>query len=70
MKRFYIFKDGVQLGSTVTRESAIALIRSHQEFETHPFLRSEFSMIEGEEEFIRYPSLQKKPAKRVKGRER
>lgn len=70
MKRFYIFKDGVQLGSTVTRESAIALIRSHQEFETHPFLRSEFSMIEGEEEFIRYPSHQKKPAKRDKGRER
>ena len=70
MKRFYIFKDGVQLGSTVTRESAIDLIHSHQEFETHPFLRSEFSMIEGEEEFIHYPSLQKKPVERDRGTER
>ena len=64
MKRFYIFKDGVQLGSTVTRESAIALIRSHQEFETHPFLRSEFSMIEGEEEIVPYHSQQKPPRKK------
>ena len=61
MKRFYIFKDGTQIGSAVTRESAIDLIRQHQKMETHPILRSEFSMIEGEEEFIHYPSRKKPP---------
>ena len=70
MKQFYVFKDGRMQGSAATRELAIDLIRQYQKRETHPFLRAEFSMIEGEEEFIRYPSLQKKPAKRDKGRER
>ncbi len=54
MKRFYVFKDGTQAGSAVTREQAIYLIRRYQELETHPILRSEFSIIEGEEEFIPY----------------
>ena len=59
MKRFYIFKDGTQQGSTATRELAVDLIRQYQELETHPFLRAEFSIIE--EEFIPYPSRQKPP---------
>lgn len=61
MKRFYVFKDGVQQGSTSTKESAVALIRQYQEKETHPFLKAEFSIIAGEEEFIPYPSQKKQP---------
>ena len=61
MKRFYVFKDGTQQGSTATRELAVDLIRQYQELETHPFLRAEFSIIEGEEEVIPYPSRQKSP---------
>ena len=64
MKRFYVFKDGRMEGSTATREGAIDMIRQCQKRETHPFLRAEFSMIEGEEEFIPYPSRQKTPRKR------
>ena len=64
MKRFYVFKDGMQQGSTASREQAIALIHQYQKLETHPILRSEFSIIEGEEEFIPYPSQQKPPRKR------
>lgn len=63
MKRFYIFKDGTQQGSTVTREEAIDLIRRYQQRETHPILKAEFSMIEGEEEFIPYPPQRKTPRK-------
>ena len=69
MKRFYIFKDGTQQASTATKESAVELIRQYQKQETHPFLRAEFSIIAGEEEFIPYPS-QKKPPKRKSGMER
>lgn len=64
MKRVYIFKDGAQQGSTATRESAVDLIRQYQKQETHPFLRAEFSIIEGEEEFIPYPSREKPPKKK------
>ena len=53
MKRFYVFKDGTQQGSTSTRELAVDLIRQYQKLETHPILRSKFSIIEGKEEFIR-----------------
>lgn len=59
MKRFYIFKDGTQQGSMPTKEEAIELIRQRQKCETHPILRAEFSIIEGEEEFIPYPSREK-----------
>lgn len=62
MKRFYIFKDGTQQGSSATKESAIDLIRQYQKLEKHPILRAEFSVIEGEEEFIPY-SFQK-PSKK------
>ena len=69
MKRVYVFKDGTQQGSTATRELAVDLICQYQKLETHPFLRAEFSIIEGEEEFIPYPS-QKKPSERKSGMER
>ena len=69
MKRFYVFKDGTQQGSTATRELAVDLIRQYQELETHPILHSEFSIIEGEEEFIPYSSRQK-PPRQKRGMER
>ena len=69
MKRFYVFKDGTQQGSTATRELAVDLIRQYQELETHPILHSEFSIIEGEEEIIPYPS-HKKPPMQKRGMER
>ena len=69
MKRFYVFKDGTQQGSTATSELAVDLIRQYQELETHPILRSEFSIIEGEEEFITYPS-RPKPPRQKRGMER
>ena len=64
MKRFYVFKDGRMEGSAATREQAIDMIRQYQKHETHPILRAEFSMIEGEEEFVPYPSQQKTPRKK------
>ena len=56
---FYIFKDGKMEARTASRESAIDLIRVYQEKETHPILRAEFSIIEGNEEFIRYKTTKK-----------
>ena len=47
MRRFYLFKDGVQKGSMETREEALEMIRLWQSRETHPFLRPQFSIIEG-----------------------
>ena len=70
LKRFYIYRDGIQLGSAVSRESAVDLIHQYQAYETHPILRAQFSMIEGEEEFIPYPSVQRKPRKRDLAAER
>ena len=64
MKRFYVFKDGRMEGSTATRERAIDMIRLYQERETHPILRAEFSIIEGEQEFVPYPFRQKTPRKK------
>ena len=69
MKRFYVFKDGTQVGSTDTKEEAIFMIRQHQRRETHPLLRAEFSIIAGEEEFVPYPS-QQKTAKKKRDMER
>ena len=54
MERYYIFKDGSQIGAACTREEAIYMIRQHQKRETHYLLRSEFSIIKGKEEFIPY----------------
>ena len=64
MKRFYVFKDGTQQGSTATKELAVDLNRQYQKLETHPIQRAEFSIIEGEEEFIPYPSQRKPPRKK------
>lgn len=64
MERFYIFKDGMQQGSTATKKSAVDLIRQYQKQETHPILRAEFSIIKGEEEFIPYPPQKKAPNKK------
>lgn len=64
MKRFYVFKDGTQVGSTVSKEQAIRMIRLYQEQETNPLLRAEFSIIAGEEEFIPYPSQRKPPVRK------
>lgn len=55
MVRYYVFRDTCQVGSTATRKLAIEMIRQLQARETHPLLRSEFSIICGEEEFISYP---------------
>ena len=63
MKRFYIFKDGNMEASTSTKERAIALIRQYQAQETHPFLKANFSYIEGEEVFVPYEPPQKPPRK-------
>ena len=54
----------MQQASTATRESALDLIRQYQKMETHPILRAEFSIIEGEEEFIPYPSQKKAPRRK------
>jgi len=64
MKRFYVFKDGTMQASMSTKEEAIDLIRQRQERETHPILRSEYSIIAGEEEFIPYLSQKKTPKRK------
>lgn len=57
--RFYVFKDSSMIAATATRDAAIDLIHQYQDLETHPFLRSEFSIIAGEEEFIPYRTAKK-----------
>lgn len=69
MKRFYLFKDGVQKGSMETREEALEMICLWQSRKNHPFLRPQFSIIEGEEEVIPYLS-QQKPPRQKRGMER
>ena len=55
MTFFYIVKDGKIEGRTATKEAAIETIRQYQKLEKHPFLRAEFSIIEGKmEETIKY----------------
>lgn len=53
-ERYYVFKDGIQQGSAANRENAIDMIHTYQARETHPFLKAEFSIIKGIEEFIPY----------------
>lgn len=69
MKRVYVFKDGTQQGSAATKEQAVDLIRQYQKLETHPFLKAQFSIIEGEEEFIPYPT-QRELSKKARDMER
>ena len=47
-----------------SKEEAIELIRRRQKRETHPILRSEYSIIEGEEEFIPYLTQLEQPKKK------
>ena len=54
MERYHIVKDGKIEASTATKEGAIRIIRDYQALEVHPFLKAEFSIIKGEEEFIPY----------------
>lgn len=54
MTRYYIFKDGMLQADTANRESAIDLIRVYQTKETHQWLKAEFSIIKGSQEFISY----------------
>ena len=56
MKRFYILRDNRIEASAATRAEAIELIRIKQEHEkkAHQWLHAEFSIIEGEQEFIKY----------------
>ena len=62
MRRYYIFKDGTQIGSTETRDEAVDMIRRRQKRETHYLLSSEFSIIYGCEEFIHYEKAHEKGA--------
>ena len=62
MRRYYIFKDGTQIGSTETRDEAVDIIRQRQKRETHYLLKSEFSIIYGCEEFIHYEKAHEKGA--------
>lgn len=64
MKRYYVFKDGMQQGSAVRKEEAIDMIRYQQKRETHPILRAEFSIIYGEEQFVPYPKLDVTPRRK------
>jgi hypothetical protein len=54
MSRWHIFRDGQLVGETSTKEDAIDMVRQYQKRETHPFIRSEFSIMYGEQEFIGY----------------
>ena len=67
-ERYHVFKDGTNFGAASTREEAIDLIRAHQKRETHPFLKAQFSIIKGEEEFVPYESLARSAAKGKKGK--
>ena len=64
MIRVHVFKDGTEVASTSTKESAIDLIRQYQAQETHPLLKANFSYIEGEEVFVPYESPKRVPQKK------
>lgn len=69
MSRFYIFKDRMMEASTSTKERAIDLIHRYQALETHPFLKANFSYIEGDEVFLPYEPV-KQPPRRTHENER
>ena len=60
MTRFYIIEDGTIRASCPDRETAIDMIRDYQARQDHYMLRSEYSIIAGEEEFISYPKPSRK----------
>lgn len=68
VERYHVFKDGTNFGAASTREEAIDVIRAHQKRETHPFLKAQFSIIKGEEEFIPYELVARSTVKETKGK--
>ena len=64
MIRVHVFKDGTEVASTSTKESAIDLIRQYQAQETHPLLKANFSYIEGEEVLVPYEHPKRPPQKK------
>ena len=55
VKRYYILKDQSIIGIACTHEEAVEAIRRYQSRETHYLLRSEYSILPGDQqEFIRY----------------
>jgi hypothetical protein len=54
MERYYIFESGRMIAATPTREEAIEVIRRHQSRELQYYIRNEYSIIKGTEEFIPY----------------
>lgn len=60
MKYYYVFQDGLQIAQATEKERAITLIRAFQDARSDSSSKPEFSVIEGEEEIIPYPSQKKK----------
>ena len=54
MARWHIFKDGMEIGETQTKEEALEMVKQRQKRETHYLLKSEFSIMYGEMEYIGY----------------
>lgn len=54
MERYYIFESGKMIAAAPTREEAIDIIRRHQAREMQYYIRNEYSIIKGTEEFIHY----------------
>lgn len=54
MEMYYIFEDNRLIAATPEKKEAIALIRTYQAKQTHPFLQAEYSIIKGTQEFIQY----------------
>jgi len=52
MKQYHIFRDSALVERETSRRRAVEKIRKMQGSETHYLLRSEFSIIHGEEEII------------------
>ena len=61
MERFHVLKDSKIIGSAVTHDQAVFMIRQMQQYETHYMLRAEFSIIYGEEELIGYEDQETPP---------
>ena len=69
MKRYFVIKDGNIQASTATKESALDLVRAYQQRETHPFLKANFSIVYGEEEYVPYETKPRSRARTAKARE-
>ena len=52
-ERFYVLRDGTVIGAAPTREEAAEMIERHRARDTH-WLKSEYYIIRGVEEFIHF----------------